>query len=113
MLQLTSALATEMRPAYGRDREPVCRCSLGECRTELLPLLSEVSKAVSRGSPSTLNLVLRLMQKHMQVLRGMVSLYDPGTGHIFIHEGLGLSEEEIARGIYQPGKDRGTGGRER
>ena len=106
MLQLASAQPSEMRPAYSRDREAVCRCPLGECRTELLPLLSEVSKAVSRGGdlPSTLNLVLRLMQKHMQVLRGMVSLYDPGTGHIFIHEGLGLSEEEIARGIYQPGE---------
>lgn len=35
-----------------------CHCLLGECRTELLPLLSEVSQAVSLGAdlPSTLNL---------------------------------------------------------
>ena len=26
-----------------------CHCLLGECRTELLPLLSEVSQAVSLG----------------------------------------------------------------
>ena len=35
-----------------------CHCLLGEGRTELLPLLSEVSQAVSLGAdlPSTLNL---------------------------------------------------------
>lgn len=35
-----------------------CHYLLGECRTELLPLLSEVSQAVSLGAdlPSTLNL---------------------------------------------------------
>lgn len=27
-----------------------CHCLLGECRTELLPLLSEVSQAVSLGA---------------------------------------------------------------
>lgn len=83
-----------------------CHCLLGECRTELLPLLSEVSQAVSLGAdlPSTLNLVLRLLQKHLQVLRGMVSLYEPRSGEIFIHEGIGLSEAEIARGIYHPGE---------
>ncbi|XBS69688.1 hypothetical protein ABK905_25875 [Acerihabitans sp. KWT182] len=71
-------------------------CHLGECRSELLPLLSEVSKVVSReGSLSkTLKLVLELMQKHLQVTRAMISLYDAGCDQIFIHESFGLSREE-------------------
>ena len=92
--------------AFDLKNDSICSCHLGECRSELLPLLSEVSRAVCRGGDlaTTLNLVLQLMQKHLQVIRGMVSLYDPRTGQIFIHVGLGLSEEEIARGIYQPGE---------
>jgi Nif-specific regulatory protein len=83
-----------------------CECNLGECRTKLLPLLSEVSKVVCRGGDlnSTLNIVLRLMQRHMQVVRGMVTLYDPNSGRIFVHEGIGLTTDEIARGIYQIGE---------
>lgn len=83
-----------------------CECNLGECRTKLLPLLSEVSKVVCRGGDlnSTLNIVLRLMQRHMQVVRGMVTLYDPNSGRIFVHEGIGLTPDEIARGIYQIGE---------
>lgn len=88
------------------DAHLSCQCNLGECRSELLPLLSEVSRAVSRGGDlaSTLNLVLRLMQRHMQVVRGMVTLYDPNSGRIFIHEGIGLTPDEIARGVYQIGE---------
>lgn len=88
------------------DSRLICQCQLGECRTELLPLLSEVSRAVSRGGDlaSTLNLVLSLMQRHMQVVLGMVTLYDPGSGQIFIHQGVGLTQDEMARGVYQIGE---------
>ncbi|ACS86394.1 sigma-54 interaction domain-containing protein [Musicola paradisiaca] len=81
-------------------------CRLGECRSELLPLLSEVSKVVSaEGSLSkTLKLVLELMQKHLQVIRAMITLYDASCDQIFIHESYGLSREEADKGVYAPGE---------
>lgn len=104
-----------MQPAMQHDTEPThatlaqslsFTCQLGECRSELLPLLSEVSKVVSReGSLSkTLKLVLELMQKHLQVTRAMISLYDASCDQIFIHESFGLSKDEIDRGVYYPGE---------
>ena len=36
----------------------------------------------------------------MNVVRAMVSLFEPGSGNIFIHESFGLSEEEQAKGVY-------------
>ena len=83
-----------------------CACDLGECRSESLPLLSEVSKVVSSdGSLSkTLKVVLELLQKHLQVVRAMISLYDASCDQIFIHESLGLTEDEIAKGVYYPGE---------
>lgn len=81
-------------------------CRLGECRSELMPLLSEVSKVVSvEGELSrTLKLVLELMQKHMQVIRAMITLYDASCDQIFIHESYGLSPEEVKKGVYSPGE---------
>lgn len=81
-------------------------CLLGECRSELLPLLSEVSKVVSaEGSLSkTLKLVLELMKQHLQVTRAMITLYDASCDQIFIHESFGLSQEEAERGVYYPGE---------
>jgi Nif-specific regulatory protein len=81
-------------------------CRLGECRSELMPLLSEVSKVVSaEGKLSrTLKLVLELMQKHMQVIRAMITLYDASCDQIFIHESYGLSAEEVEKGVYAPGE---------
>lgn len=99
---------TELRERSQR-RIPVvssCACDLGECRSESLPLLSEVSKVVSSdGSLSkTLKVVLDLLQKHLQVVRAMISLYDASCDQIFIHESLGLTEDEIAKGVYYPGE---------
>jgi len=81
-------------------------CRLGECRSELLPLLSEVSKVVSsEGSLSkTLKLVLELTQKHLQVTRAIISLYDASCDQIFIHESFGLSKEEAEKGVYYLGE---------
>jgi hypothetical protein len=61
-----------------------CEYDLGECRTDLLPLLHEMSALanVSGDLPAILNILLRLMQRHMKVVRGMVSLFEPGTGRI-------------------------------
>ena len=81
-------------------------CLFGECRSALLPLLSDVSLAVSQGSSlqSILHQSLQLLAHHMQIRRGMVTLCDPVTGHIYIYEGIGFSDAEIARGIYQMGE---------
>ncbi|KAA9000496.1 GAF domain-containing protein [Affinibrenneria salicis] len=81
-------------------------CLLGECRSELLPLLSEVSKAVSAGGTlgKTLTLVMDLLQKHLHVARAMISLYDTSCDQIFIHESYGLTKEEVERGVYYPGE---------
>ncbi len=81
-------------------------CRLGECRSELMPLLSEVSKVVSSGGSlsQTLKLVLELLQKHLQVIRAMITLYDASCDQIFIHESYGLSAEEVEKGVYAPGE---------
>ncbi|TCJ14920.1 GAF domain-containing protein [Parasulfuritortus cantonensis] len=80
----------------------LCECNLGECRTNLLPLLYEMSQISSSSGDlsGTLNILLRLMRRHMKVIRGMVNLYDTESGKIFIHESFGLTEEEEARGVY-------------
>jgi Nif-specific regulatory protein len=84
----------------------LCEINLGECRTNLLPLLYEMSRITSESGDlsNILNVLLCLMQRHMKVVRAMVSLYDPGTGKIFVHESVGLSEEEAAKGIYHLGE---------
>lgn len=83
-----------------------CGCQLGECRTEILPLLSEVSAVVSADGTlsKTLKLVLELLRKHLQAQKAMFSLYDASCDQIFIHESLGFSEEEVAKGVYYPGE---------
>jgi len=84
----------------------LCEINLGECRTNLLPLLFEMSRITSENGDLShiLTVLLRVMQRHMNVVRGMVSLYDPGTGKIFVHESVGLSEEEAAKGVYHLGE---------
>ena len=84
----------------------MCECDLGECRTDLLPLLYEMSRIVTEAGnlSKTLNILLQLMKRHMKVVRGMVSLYDTDSGKIFIHESFGLTEEEASRGIYYLGE---------
>ncbi|MGC3963638.1 MAG: sigma 54-interacting transcriptional regulator [Rhodocyclaceae bacterium] len=80
----------------------MCESGLGECRADLLPLLSELSSlATDCGDlADILNTLLRLMKRHMKVVRGMVSLFDAESGRISIHKSFGLTEEEAARGIY-------------
>jgi len=84
----------------------LCECNLGECRTNLLPLLYEMNRIVTEAGnlSTTLNILLQLMRRHMKVIRGMVSLYDIDSGKIFIHESFGLTDEEAARGIYHLGE---------
>ncbi|MGB0126020.1 MAG: sigma 54-interacting transcriptional regulator [Rhodocyclaceae bacterium] len=84
----------------------LCEINLGECRTNLLPLLYEMSRiATDSGDLShILTVLLRLMQRHMKVVRAMVSLYDTRTGKICVYESVGLSDEEAAKGVYHLGE---------
>ncbi len=85
--------AVDVTPHY-------CECDFGECRTDLLPMLYEMSRiaAENEGLENILKILLQLMRRHMKVLRGMISLFDAGTGKIFIHDSFGLTDEEAARG---------------
>ena len=87
----------------GMAFEPhACDCDLGECRTNVLPFMNEMSR-IAHGAEDlseTLRVLLELLKTHMNVVRAMVSLFEPGSGNIFIHESFGLSEEEQAKGVY-------------
>jgi len=73
----------------------------GECRAGTLPLLYEMSRSIGESADLTQAIVilLRMMERHMNVVRGRVSLYDRNSGSIYLHESLGLTEEEEERGI--------------
>ena len=87
----------------GKAFEPhACDCDLGECRTNVLPFMNEMSR-IAHGSEDlseTLGVLLETLKTHMNVVRAMVSLFEPGSGNIFIHQSFGLSEEEQAKGVY-------------
>jgi Nif-specific regulatory protein len=91
--------------AQARARR-LCERDLSECRVGLLPLLFELSSLVTANEDLSqiLNTLLRLMQRHMKVVRGMVSLFEPESGRITIHESIGLSADEAARGVYYLGE---------
>jgi Nif-specific regulatory protein len=96
----------ELPVVKANDLPHFCECDLGECRTDLLPVLYEISNMVTASGDLThiLRLLLRLMREHMRVVRGMVSLYIPESGKIFVHESFGLTDEEAARGVYYLGE---------
>ncbi|QFY41521.1 GAF domain-containing protein [Candidatus Methylospira mobilis] len=80
----------------------LCECDLGECRTNVLPLMYEMSRIVTESEDlaGTLAILLQVMKRHMKVIRGMVTLHQHDYGKIFIHKSFGLTDEEEARGIY-------------
>jgi Transcriptional regulator containing GAF, AAA-type ATPase, and DNA binding domains len=81
-------------------------CKTGECRVNVLPILFQISQVITESEdlPSSLAIILKVMQSRMRIVRGTVSLYDRETGKIFIHESFGITEEQKARGIYSPGE---------
>ena len=82
------------------------RCDAPVCRANVLPLLYQMSHLISQSNdlPRLLGVLLQILERHMRVVRGMVSLYHRKTGKIFIHRSLGLSPEEEARGVYSLGE---------
>jgi len=81
-------------------------CESGECRVNVLPFLYQMSQVIteSENLSHTLQIILKVMEQRMKIIRGMVSLYHRQSGKIFIHESFGLSEEEKARGVYSIGE---------
>lgn len=76
------------------------------CRARVFPLLYEISRTITdlENLKEATGLLLKIMSEHLGVVRGMFTLYHRRTGTIFIHESLGLTKEEEARGIYHPGE---------
>ena len=76
------------------------------CQAKVLPLLFQLSKVLgeSESLSQAMAILLRIMGRNLGIIRGMVNLYHRRTGKIFIHESLGLTEEEEHRGIYAPGE---------
>lgn len=76
------------------------------CRGEMLSPLFLMSKVVieSENLTDTLSVLLKIMKENMGVTRGMVYLFNSKTGKIFIHDSIGLTEEEETRGVYSLGE---------
>jgi Nif-specific regulatory protein len=81
-------------------------CKTGECRVNVLPTLYQISQIITSTEDlsETLAIILKVMEQRMKIVRGMVSLFDRESGSIFIHESFGLTEEQVARGIYSSGE---------
>jgi Nif-specific regulatory protein len=81
-------------------------CLAGECRIQAWPSLHEMSQVIAESADlaHSVQILLRIMEQNMSVVRGTVSLCDRQAGTIYIHESFGLSEEEEARGIYRFGE---------
>jgi Nif-specific regulatory protein len=76
------------------------------CRGDMLSPLFQMSKVVieTENLSDTLSLLLKIMKEDMGVRRGMVNLFNSKTGRIFIHDSIGLTEEEETRGVYSIGE---------
>jgi len=81
-------------------------CLAGECRIQAWPSLYEMSQVIAESAdlPNTVQILLRIMEKYMNVVRGTISLCDRQAGTVYIHESFGLTEEQEARGIYRFGE---------
>jgi Nif-specific regulatory protein len=65
-----------------------------------------MSRIISESADlaNTVQILLCIIGKYMHVVRGTISLCDRRAGTIYIHESLGLTEEQEARGIYRFGE---------
>jgi len=86
--------------------EEFTHCFTGECRVSVLPLLFQISQVMTESEDlsASLALILKVMQRRLKALRGMVTFYDRSSETIYIHDCFGLTDEEKSRGIYSPGE---------
>ncbi len=73
---------------------------------EYLELLFEISRCISKEEEISeiLKQVLNLMSGYLEMTQGSITIYNRKTGKISIKEGIGISPEELARGVYNPGE---------
>jgi len=84
----------------------VGKCRNRECRAKVFPLLYQMSRVIAESSnlSHTLVILQQIMEKEMNIICGMISLYHQKSGNILIHESFGLTEEEASRGVYALGE---------
>ncbi len=76
------------------------------CRGNMMKPLFQMSKVVVQNETltETLSILLKIMKEDMEVLKGIVYLYNHKSAKIFIHDSIGLTEEEETRGVYSIGE---------
>jgi len=76
------------------------------CRGEMLAPLVQMGKVVaeSENLAITLSILLKIMKDDMGIVKGMINLFNSKSGKIFIHDSIGLTEEEETRGVYSIGE---------
>jgi Nif-specific regulatory protein len=81
-------------------------CGNMVCRAKVLPLLYKLGNSITECEDlqQTSQLLLKILEDHLEIRSAMLTLYHKTTGTIFIHESLGLTEEEKARGVYNLGE---------
>jgi Nif-specific regulatory protein len=85
-------------------RDTKCECST--CRATVLPLLYDIGRTISECEDlqKITRALLSIMKDQIGVVRGMLTLHHSLTGNIFVHESIGLTEAEEARGVYAIGE---------
>jgi Nif-specific regulatory protein len=94
------------RYCLGDQCEVIRNCPGMLCRGEMIAPLFQMGTLIieNENLTETLSILLKFMRENMGVTRGMVNLFDRKTGKIFIHDSLGLTDEEQARGVYALGE---------
>ncbi len=84
----------------------VGKCRNLECRAQVFPLLYQMSRVIAESGNLTHTLILlqQIMEREMNFVCGMITLYHQRPGRILIHESFGLTEEEAAKGVYDLGE---------
>ncbi|MFA7062181.1 MAG: GAF domain-containing protein, partial [Pedobacter sp.] len=84
----------------------VGKCRNRECRAKVFPLLYQMSRVISESSDlsHTLIILQQIMEKAMNIVCGMISLYHQKSGRILLHESFGLTYDEASRGVYALGE---------
>lgn len=82
------------------------KCLAGECRIQAWPSIHEMSQVLAQSADlaDTVQILLHVMEAHLRVVRGTISLCDGHSGTTFIHQSVGLTEEQEARGVYRFGE---------
>src|SRR3989338_4512700 len=71
-----------------------------------LVALTEISKAISSSLDlkTVMQNILNILNQHLGMERGTITLLDPETNELFIQVACGLDLEEIKRGRYKIGE---------